>query len=309
MSDLKILYLSRKDVEAANVSMVEIIKALEVAFREKGHGRVEMPPKPGIHTRPDAFIHAMPAYIPAQHAAGIKWVGGYPENVKKNLPYITGVLVLNDDETGLPLAIMDCSWITAKRTGAASALSAKYLARPESETLGVIGCGVQGRSHLEALKVLFPIKRVVGYDPRPEAAEAYAREAREKYGIEAVAAKDPRGAVEDMDLIVTAGPIFLKPHNAVKAGWLKPGAFASMVDYDSSWDRAALAEIDKFTTDDIAQLEYYRTEGYFQNIPPIYAELGELAAGFKPGRQSATERTVGCNLGLAIDDMATAAII
>ncbi|HEX9116945.1 MAG TPA: ornithine cyclodeaminase family protein, partial [Anaerolineae bacterium] len=131
----------------------------------------------------------------------------------------------------------------------------------------------------------------------------------EKYGIEAVAAKEPREAVEDMDLVVTAGPILLKPYAAVKPGWLKPGAFASMVDYDSAWDRAALAEIDKFTTDDVPQLEYYRSEGYFQEIPPIYADLGELAAGLKPGRQSATERTVGCNLGLAIDDMATAAII
>jgi ornithine cyclodeaminase/alanine dehydrogenase len=309
MPGQKILYLSQADVAATKIDMADIIQAVELAFREKGEGRVEMPPKPGIHTQPDAFLHAMPAYIPALHAAGIKWVGGYPENYKQDLPYITGLLVLNDDETGLPIAIMDCAWITAKRTGAATAVSAKYLARPESESLGVLGCGVQGRSNLEALKVLFPIKRVVGFDVRPEAATAFVRETQETYGIDASVAREPRAAVEGMDLVVTAGPILLQPHATVKVGWLKPGAFASLVDYDSAWDRAALAEIDKFTTDDVPQLEYYRSHGYFQDIPPLYSDLGELVAGKKPGRQTATERTAGCNLGLAIDDMATAPLV
>ena len=97
-------------------------------FKEKGKKMVEMPPKPGIHTRPDAFIHAMPAYISNLNAAGMKWVSGYPENYKKNLPYIAGLLILNDIETGIPICVMDCTWITAMRTGAATALAAKYLA-------------------------------------------------------------------------------------------------------------------------------------------------------------------------------------
>ena len=133
MAEQKILYLSRADVEAVNLPMKTIIELLEKAFLEKGNGKVEMPPKPGIHTMPDAFIHAMPAYIPSMRSAGIKWVSGYPENFKRGLPYISGLLILNDVETGIPYAVMDCTWITAKRTGAASALAAKYLARPESE--------------------------------------------------------------------------------------------------------------------------------------------------------------------------------
>src|SRR5512142_2003082 len=103
------LYLSQADVRQVGLSMAEIITALAQMFREKGAGRVEMPPKPGIHTRPDAFLHAMPAYIPAANAAGMKWVGGYPENHGFGLPYITGLLVLNDPETGVPLAVMDCT--------------------------------------------------------------------------------------------------------------------------------------------------------------------------------------------------------
>src|SRR5260221_13836405 len=170
--------------------MAEIVTALESMFREKGEGRVEMPPKIGIHSRPDAFIHAMPAFIPAQQAAGIKWVGGYPENSKQNLPYITGVLILNDAETGVPLALMDCTWITAKRTGAATAISAKHLARPDSATVGILGCGVQGRSNLEALNLFFPLKRVCAYDTHSDRAARYAREMSSQLDVEVVPVSD-----------------------------------------------------------------------------------------------------------------------
>ncbi len=309
MSEHKILYLSRADVEAAGVTMREVIDALAVAFGEHGRGRTEMPPKPGIHTMPDAFIHAMPAFIPAMHAAGLKWVGGYPTNQAKGLPYITGLLILNDDETGIPLAVMDCTWITAMRTGAASALAARYLARPESSTVGILGCGVQGRTNLEALNVLFPVKNVLAYDNHLEVAERYAQEMSAKFGLSVTAVREPREAVSGRDMVVTAGPILHTPHATIKAGWLDAGAFASLVDYDSYWDGAALQEVDKFCTDDVTQLEYYRSIGYFQSIPPIYASLGELVTGQKPGRETATERTIGCNLGLALDDMATAPII
>src|SRR5687767_1851901 len=111
-----LLYLSRADVESVGLSMAEIIDALEEMFRAKGRGEVEMPPKPGIHPLPDAFIHAMPAYLPQLGAAGLKWVSGYPQNQKRGLPYIHGLLVLNDPDTGVPLAVMDCTWITAMRT-------------------------------------------------------------------------------------------------------------------------------------------------------------------------------------------------
>jgi ornithine cyclodeaminase/alanine dehydrogenase len=289
--------------------MKEIIDALEIAFREHGNGRTEMPPKPGVHTQPDAFIHAMPAYIPALYSVGMKWVSGYPENHRRGLPYITGLMILNDVETGIPLAVMDCTWITAMRTGAATALAAKYLARPESESVGILGCGVQGRTNLEALKVLFPIKRVVAYDTLPDAAHKYANTVRARWHLEVTIAKQPREAVEGLDLVVTAGPILRKPHATIKAGWLKEGAFASLVDFDSYWDGAAMKEASKFCTDDIPQFEHYREVGYFQDVPPIYASLGELVAGKKRGRDNAQEKTMACNLGLALDDIATAPIV
>jgi ornithine cyclodeaminase/alanine dehydrogenase-like protein (mu-crystallin family) len=309
MTDQKILYLSRAQVESVGVTMREIIEALEVAFRELGEGRVEMPPKPGIHTQPDAFIHAMPAYIPALGAAGMKWVSGYPDNYRRGLPYITGLLVLNDPETGLPLAIMDCTWITAMRTGAATAVAAKHLARPESATVGLLGCGVQGRSNLEALNVVLPLRKVVAYDVRPEALDLFAEEAAGRWALEVVKASEPREAVQACDVVVTSGPILRVPHATIQPGWMDAGAFASLVDFDSYWSGPALREVDKFCTDDVPQFEHYRHIGYFQDIPPIYASLGELVAGKKPGRSSPLERTVACNLGLALDDMATAPIV
>ena len=309
MSTDKLLYLSQADVASAGPTMAEIVEALEQMFREKGKGRVEMPPKPGIHTRPDAFIHAMPAYIPALESAGIKWVSGYPENYKRGLPYITGLLILNDPETGVPLAVMDCVWITAKRTGAATAVAAKYLARPDSEVAGILGCGVQGRSNLEALDVLFPLKRVMAYDVDAKAQNRYVQEMSGQFGLEVVPVREPKEAVVGCDIVVTAGPILKVPHATIEPGWFETGGFASLVDFDSYWHPDAMREADKFCTDDVPQLEHYREAGYFQDIPPIYADLGELVTGRKPGRETDEERTMACNLGLALDDMATAPLI
>lgn len=303
------LYLSRADVEAADVPMDRIIAAVEAMFLEKSDGRTEMPPKPGIHPRSDSFIHAMPAYIPSLKSAGMKWVSGFPDNISKGLSYISGLIILNNPETGFPIAVMDCTWITAKRTGAATAVAAKYLARPDSSVVGILGCGVQGRSNLEALKVLFPIERVMAYDTNPMTQKIFSAEMADRFGIEARPVKSPREAVSGCDMVVTAGPILRIPHATIQAGWLNEGAFASLVDYDSYWHRDALREVDKFCTDDIAQLEYHKTIGYFQDVPPVYAELGELVSGRKPGRKSRQERTIACNLGLALDDMATAPLV
>jgi ornithine cyclodeaminase/alanine dehydrogenase len=307
MKDLhSILYLSRKHVETIQFPMQEIIDALEKMFKEKGRGKVEMPPKPGIHTLPDAFIHAMPAYVPSLQAAGIKWVSGYPANQAKGLPYITGLLILNDPETGIPLAVMDCTWITAKRTGAATAIAAKYLARPDSASVGIVACGVQGRSNLEALACLFKIRKVKAYDLYPEIAQRFAKEMSDHFQMDIEPVKELPEAIKGVDIIVTSGPILKNPQPAIEAGWLAPGSFASLVDFDSYWQGAALREMDKLATDDHAQMNYYRQEGYFQETPVAYADLGEIAAGKKPGRESDQERTASINLGLALEDMATA---
>jgi ornithine cyclodeaminase/alanine dehydrogenase len=310
MSSKQLLYLSQSDVVSTGIAMKDIIEALEIAFREKGEGKTEMPPKPGIHPGGgDNFIHAMPAYIPALQSAGIKWVSGFPDNAKRGVPYINGLLILNHAETGVPVSIMDCVWITAMRTGAATALSARYLARPDSSTVGVLGCGVQGRANVEALQVLFPIRRIRAYDTDDQAAQAYADDIGSRLDLEVDIVKTPREAVSECDIIVTAGPILRKPHASIQAGWMDDGAFASLVDFDSYWHADAMREASKFCTDDTPQMLHYKEMGYFQNIPPVHADLGELVVGKKPGRETPDEKTMTANLGLAIDDMAVAPLI
>ena len=306
MPGQQVLYLSRADVERVNLPMQEVIDLLEKAFLDKGNGKVEMPPKPGIHTMPDAFIHAMPAFIPSMQSAGIKWVSGYPENFKRGLPYITGLLILNDVETGIPYAVMDCIWITAMRTGAASALSAKYLARPDSATAGILACGVQGRTNLEALACLFSIKQVFAYDALPEAQEKFIAEMSEKFDFDILGVKGPKQAVVESDLVVSSGPILKHPTPTIEKDWLRPGSYGSAVDFDSYWSGPAMAQMGRISTDDHAQFQYYKSVGYFGQTPEPYADLGELVAGLKPGRQDEKERTLAINLGLAMDDVAVA---
>jgi len=340
-----LIYLCRADVEGLGMTMRDVLDAVDEGFRAKGRGLTEMPPKPGVHPRPDCFIHAMPARVkpavapgyaeaagpaagvpagePAPRIgtvaprigrvtsrtgelAGVKWVSGYPPNKQRGIPYISGVVVLNDCETGYPVAVMDCSWITAMRTGAATGLSAKYLARTESKVAGILACGVQGRTNLEALACLFPLERVYAYDILPEAQEKYVAEMRGKFKFEIIGVKEPKQAVVESDLVVTSGPILKHPTPTIQKDWLKPGSFGSAVDFDSYWGGAALAQMDRISTDDHAQFQYYKSVGYFQQTPDPSADLGELAAGLMPGRQSNKERTLAINLGLAMDDMAIA---
>jgi ornithine cyclodeaminase/alanine dehydrogenase-like protein (mu-crystallin family) len=159
---------------------------------------------------------------------------------------------------------------------------------------------------LVALAVLFPIRRLFSYDVNPEAQERFIAEMRGKYEFDVVSVSDPEQAVVESDLVVTSGPILKHPQPVIKKDWLRPGAFGSAVDFDSYWTEEALAQMDRISTDDHAQFQYYRSVGYFQQTPDPYAELGEIVAGLKPGRQAHDERTLAVNLGLALDDMAVA---
>jgi ornithine cyclodeaminase/alanine dehydrogenase-like protein (mu-crystallin family) len=308
----ELLYLCRADVERVGLTMDEIIAVLEEAFREKGHGRYEMPPKPGLHPRPDSFIHAMPCFIPGLAAAGIKWVSGFADNQQKyGLPYISGLFILNCPETGLPLAVMDCVWLTAMRTGAVSGLTAKYLARPDAAVLGVLGCGVQGRSNLAALVVACPtLRQVYCYDIKPEALQWYVAEMSQAFPqLTITPVPSAREAVVDSDIVVTAGPILKHPRPTIEAEWFKVGALALPVDYDSYWQSAALQLADRFYTDDMDQFIYHKQLGFFAGTPTVTGDLGDVVTGKVPARRDEQERLVAMNLGIGLDDVATARIL
>lgn len=311
MGQNRILYLAAKDVERAGVDTKRIIGAIENVYRQKGQGDVEMPSKIGVHTRPNALIHAMPAYIRATGTAGMKWVSAYPENFKYNVPQISGLIVLNNEQTGLPYCIMDCRWVTAKRTGAKTAVAAAFFARKSAASVGILGCGVQGRSNLEALCERFSIKHVHAYDIDHDAAARYASDMLVQFGVEVTVVDEPADAVRQMDIVVTAGPIAKEPSPIIENEWFEPGAFAAPVDFDSYWKPQVLKSADLFVTDDVEQMFYYRSIGYFRNIPPRERvhDLGDVAIGKAPRRSSEDQRIIAMNLGLAMDDMAVAPLI
>ncbi len=302
-----ILYLSRADVEGLRLPVTDIIRDLDAAFAAKGRGEVEMPPKPGIHPRADAFIHAMPAFVRTRDIAGLKWIAGYPDNPARGLPYISGLMILNDPDTGLPLAVMDASWITAVRTGAATAVAAKYLAGPEATRLAIIGCGVQGRSNLDALAAgQAHLAEVLVYDVRPDAAEAFYRDVRARGPLRVTVCRTPEEAVRVADIVVTATPILKHPSPVLRPEWLRPGAFVCTLDFDSYVTPEAFAAADLLCSDDVAQLDFHRRDGYFHGVPGRVVDLGAIAAGREAGRASAEARIISINLGLALADVVTA---
>ncbi len=153
------------------------------------------------------------------------------------------------------------------------------------------------------------LTRVHAFDLRRQAATAFAEEMAASLEVEVRVVDRPRDAVAGMDLVVTSGPILQDPAPVIEPGWLAEGAFACPVDFDSYWQGEALRQASKLATDDRPQLAYYRRAGYFRHTPQPYADLGEIVAGSKPGRESDAERIICINLGLALDDMATAILI
>lgn len=305
VKSVEILYLSEQDVEDVGLTEDTILDLMEKALYEHGMKRIEMPPKPGVHPLKDTFIHAMPAYMPAYGACGIKWVSCFPDNVKKDLAQTTGLMIMNDPETGIAYAVMDCRWITAKRTAAVTAVSAKYLARKDTEVLGIIGAGVQGREHLLFCRKTLPrLKEVRIFDRRPEAVDSYVREMSPHVGVEIVSCRDPKDVVVGADMLVSATAILSAPAPFIKDEWLpREGLYLAPVDVDSVWEWETIRRM-KFVTDDWGQTCHFGTVGCFPHgMPDLYAELGEIVCQKKPGREDDAENICNISIGMAIEDV------
>ena len=306
MKRVEMLYLSQEDILDMEIPIREIITLVEKGLKEHGLDQVENPPKPGIHAKPDSFIHAMPAYYRKLGIGGIKWVSGYPSNRELGLPQILGVMITNDMDTGLPTAVMDCRWITAVRTAAVSAVTAKYCALKDSETFGVIGCGVQGRMTLVALKEIIPtIIKAKAYDINPEASKRYKADLEKETGVEIMHVSSVEEAVKGSDIILTATQRL--PNPLVKNEWFEPGALGMGLEASRAWYGDAILTADKFITDSWDQTVHFHEQGAFpEGMPKLYAELGEIVAGKKKGRENSKERILAINIGLALEDVIVA---
>jgi ornithine cyclodeaminase/alanine dehydrogenase-like protein (mu-crystallin family) len=306
----RFLYLSRADVETVDLPLSAVIEAVELTFREKANGRTILPAKHWIAPSARRFFSAMSSALPGVGMAGCKWQSGSPDNYEIGQPYITGQFILNSLETGLPFAIMDSTWITEMRTAAATAVAARSLVSKPPKTMAVLGCGLQGRRNLEALRVVFPdITAVRAYDITAKAAEKYRADATAQHGVAVVVCSSPHEAFSGADVVVTCGPIVPDAGRAAEASWLDEGAICVTLDYDCYWKPGELAKVDGLFTDDIKQLEHAMPDGYFTTVPPSVREIAGVVAGMDKGRTSAKERIVCINMGLALEDTATAAPI
>jgi ornithine cyclodeaminase/alanine dehydrogenase-like protein (mu-crystallin family) len=303
-----LLYLSRADVRAQGIAPEAARAAVEGVLAHKAEGRVHNAPKLNLLPGDGRLFQAMIALADGDPPvlAATKVIGLAPDNGARGLPHIAGLIVLADGRSGVPLALMDATWITAVRTAALTAVAARRLARPESASVGFVACGVQARSHLAALRAEFPIRRVRAYGRTRETAERFAAEARER-GLDAAAVVEPRDAVAGLDVVVTSVPASAGLEPFLDPEWLAPGAFASLVDLGRSWRSEGLGRIERRAVDDREQAEQAGSKLAYRG--PFDADLTELVAGLRPGRRTAAERAVFIFQGLAAADLAVAALV
>jgi ornithine cyclodeaminase/alanine dehydrogenase-like protein (mu-crystallin family) len=275
------------------------------ALRALGRGTAEMPPKIGVHPRPGALVHAMPAWLREGDLVGLKWVAAFPDNKRLGLPAINGLVVLNDAETGLPTWIMEAGRITAVRTAAVSGVAIR-LYTPDARQVALLGAGVQARSHLEVMAELLPNASVELYDRHSERAEAVADEANLAAGREWVSAvDDARGAVRRAGLVVTAASMG-GASQQMDDDWLADGSVVVAVDF-ATYASATLARAARaFVVDDRAQFLFYRDGGSFDGYPEPTTTLGEVLDAGDPTVSAAADdarSVLVTHLGVGLADV------
>jgi alanine dehydrogenase len=296
------LFLSKSQVLPL-LAMKEIVDIIEETFGEWALGKVIMPPKSYL-TLDKGDFRAMPASIPG--AAGLKWVNVHPGNSIRGLPTVMAVIIYNDPETGYPLAVMVGTDITAYRTGAASAVASKYMARRDSKTLGLVGAGRQAYTQLMAHAAIFDLKLIRVYDIRPDAVRQLIQ-AFPEYLIEARSLPETVAS----DIVCTATPA---REPVIKKEWVMPGTHINAVGADAPGKEELEPDIlqdARIVVDDMKQAS---TSGEI-NVPlskgwldpgRVHGTLGEVVARMKIGRESPNEVTIFDATGLAFEDIACA---
>lgn len=320
MKSIEILLLSQQEIIGLDLQPQDVMGAVELAMIEHSNGTYEMHPKIGVHptgTDPDNFIHAMPAYLKQLGACGLKWVGGFAKNPSRDLPNVTGIQVCNDVDTGIPLAVMDCAYLTGLRTAAVSTVIARRGVRAGASELALLGCGFQGGMHLRfLLKTLPGIQTVRLFDVRPGAAAAMADRARAE-GIFSGEIKTCAAAEECLTGADVISTCTNGDEQIIRKEWFKPGAFGVGIEGGCAYTAEALHQADKFIVDDVPLVEYFQkisigrkndrgedNPEFPGGIPPVHSTIGDIVAGKKSARDSESERIIAIPIGMAICDIA-----
>jgi alanine dehydrogenase len=312
---MKLRVLSQNDVRQA-VSMAQAIEIVKRAFAQLSADKAVVPIRTQLEVKSHEGITLfMPAYLQESDDLGVKIVSVFPRNLETGLPTIHALVVVVDAETGCPAAVMDGTYLTALRTGAASGAATDLLARTDAEVAAVFGVGAQGRTQLEAVCQVRDIEKVWVYDVNREAAEKYAQEMRERGGRfpgDMIVASSPTEAVREADVICTATtsktPVFADADLKAGVHINAIGAFTPEMQEvpEETIQRARLVVDSRGACwAEAGDLIIPRHKGLISE-DDIYAELGEIAAGTKRGRETEEEITFFKSVGNAVQDVSVA---
>ena len=302
----EILWLTKDECIQAGPNVKETLELVKKSMIAHGKGEYEMPAKIGIHPYEDVFFHAMPAYVPGTLACGCKWIECFPRNPKEyNLPQTTGLQIMNDIVTGVPIAVMDCTWITAMRTPAVTALAAEAL-HPHAKTFGMFGCGVQGMNHVRFIvETLKELDRIYIYDKFPEAMDRLINTLKDEVHVPIIKASSPREVVDNCEVMSSATFIVREPMKLVKKEWIHQGQTILPCDLNTFWDPEIALNAAKYIVDSIDEHKLFDEMGYFPDgLPKIACQTGEILADPSKGRTNEDEIIVCSNIGISTNDVA-----
>jgi ornithine cyclodeaminase/alanine dehydrogenase len=301
----KLPHLSAALLDRLEISTSDVVGEIERQIIGQRHGSVWCAPKAVVIPGDERYIMATLGVATEPRVLATKSLVLNPRNSERGLAVINSLITLLDGETGLPLALVDGNWVTAKRTAGLSGVAARRMARRDSSSIGFIGCGVQARGHLEAFADLFPIKEIRAFGRGAANRDALCQMARSR-GIEAIPVETGRAAVEGVDIVVTTTTLIPAPTPFLDAGWLKAGSFTTMTDLALPWLPETMEHFDRIVIDD---LEQEKTLSKPMIRPELVdGDLTGLVCGDLPGREHAGETTTFAFRGLAVGDLAIAAL-
>lgn len=302
-----LLYLSEAECRALPLDDQEVFdmteRALIIYSAQQG---VDMPAKIGVHPLKDTFYNAMPCSIDEVSSVGIKWGSCYPQNRENyGARQANALMVYNDYQTGIPLAVMDGLYITEIRTPCVSFASAKYTARPDTKTFGMIGCGVQGREHVRIVcNTLKNLDVIYIYDIYEDMMDKLIADFQPKVPAKIVKAKNYEEVIKNCEVIATATVIPAKPVPVIKDEWIVKGQTLLLSDLHTLFEDVTMKRADKYIIDSLEQHRKLEAYGYYPyGLPKYDAETGEVCAGKKPGRERDDELIICNNIGMAVEDM------
>lgn len=309
------IILTQSEVQSC-LSMSEAIKAVKVAYSAFANGRVQMPHVQHLDVNQyNGEVDIKSGFVEDFGLMGTKIASGFYDNQKKGLPPGIAVIVLLDLETSMPLAIMDGTHITAYRTGAAGAVAADLLARKNSENVGIVGAGTQGRMQLLGLMELFDIKAVKVWDINRDMAKRYQNQMSEELSIEIDVVETPDAVVPNADILVTATPSRKALINVASIHEeLHINAIGADGPGKQELDPQIMTHVSKIVVDSLEQcrkigeIQHALSQGLIKESE-IHAEIGEIINGEKVGRESENEITLFDSTGLSAQDIAAAKIV